>query len=87
MSLEFGVYIFDKHLSALRFEHKPGKYRLVPEEERYFGKQVKDVKLFLQKSSHHSEMHPYVQDMMAELVSRSTSIYFDQSYYINIDWK
>jgi hypothetical protein len=56
-------------LYKFRFEHKPGKYRLVPEEERYFGKKMKNVKLSISESKLPSKLHPYVQDVIAELVN------------------
>ena len=44
---------------------------MVPEEERYFGKEVDDVKLSLPESKLPSQLHPYLQDVMAELVIMS----------------
>ena len=46
---------------------------MVPEEERYFGKEVSDMKLSLPKSNLPSKLHPYLQDVIAELVSMSVS--------------
>jgi len=53
-------------------------------EDRYFGKELPDMKLDLPSSYLPSKLHPYVQDLIKELVR--CDIRYHMTYHTAVVW-